>query len=222
MPRSFWGEAVASAEYLSIGFPLIIRVTCALCEAVGDIFVPNSVTEALEDPKCKEAMNEEMRALQKNVTWELVSLPHGKKIVGSRWIYTMKLKANGSVERYKARLVVNGYSQRYRIDYEETFGPVAKINTIRVLLSLATNLDWPLHQFDVKNAFLYGNLEEEVYMDLPPGCNSALDKKNQVCKLRKSFNGLKQSPRAWFDRFTKSTKNFGYTQSNSDHTLFLI
>ncbi|CAL8988819.1 unnamed protein product [Prunus brigantina] len=207
---------------------LLLRKSFRLSESrvhyvkqLANISVPNSVIEALEDPKWKEAMNEEMRALQKNVTWELVPLPHGKKTVGRRWIYTVKLKADGSVERYKARLVAKGYTHRYRIDYKETFAPVAKINTIRVLLSLTANLDWPLHQFDVKNAFLHGDLEEEVYMDLPPGCNSAPDKKNKVCKLRKSLYGLKQSPRTWFGRFTKSMKNFGYTQSNSDHTLFL-
>ncbi|CAL8996419.1 unnamed protein product [Prunus brigantina] len=166
-------------------------------------------------------MNEEMRALQKNGTWELVPLPHGKKTVGCRWIYTVKLKADGSVERYKARLVAKGYTQRYGIDYQETFAPLAKIKTIRILLSLAANLDWALHQFDVKNAFLHGDLEEEVYMDLPPGCNFTRDKGNQVCKLKKSLYGLKQSPRAWFGRFTKSMKFFGYTQSNADHTLFL-
>ncbi|CAL9004267.1 unnamed protein product, partial [Prunus brigantina] len=142
---------------------------------LAEIPVPNSVTEALEDKKWKEAMNEEMRALQKNGTWELVPLPHGKKTVGCRWIYTVKLKADGSVERYKARLVAKGYTQRYGIDYQETFAPVAKIKTIRILLSIAANLDWP----------------------------------------------LKQSPRAWFGRFTKSMKVFGYTQSNADHTLFL-
>ena len=108
---------------------------------LADIPVPNSVTEALEDPKWKEAMNEEMRALQKNGTWELVPLPHGKKTVGCRWIYTVKLKADGSIERYKARLVAKGYTQRYGIDYQETFALVAKIKTIRVLLSLAANLD---------------------------------------------------------------------------------
>ncbi|CAL8150989.1 unnamed protein product [Prunus armeniaca] len=98
-------------------------------------------------------MNEEMRALQKNGTWELVSLPHGKKTVGCRWIYTVKLKANESIEKYKTRLVAKGYTQRYRID-QETFALVAKIKTIRVLLSLAANLDWPLHQFDVKKCIL--------------------------------------------------------------------
>ncbi|CAL2253949.1 unnamed protein product [Prunus armeniaca] len=120
---------------------------------LADITVPNSVTEALEDSKWKEAMNEEMRALQKNGTWELVSLPHGKKTVGCRWIYTVKLKANESIEKHKTRLVAKGYTQRYRID-QETFALVAKIKTIRVLLSLAANLDWPLHQFDVKKCIL--------------------------------------------------------------------
>ena len=88
-------------------------------------------------------------------------------------------------------------------------------------MSLAANLDWPLHQFDVKNAFLHGDLEEEVYMDLPRGCNLARDKESQVCKLIKSLYGLKHSPRAWCSRFTKSMKNFRYIQSNADHTLFL-
>ncbi|CAL8075673.1 unnamed protein product [Prunus armeniaca] len=108
---------------------------------LADIPIPISVTEALNDSKWKEAMNEEMRALQKNGTWELVSLPHGKKTVECRWIYIVKLKADGSIERYKARLVAKGYTKRYGINYQETFAPVAKIKTIRVLLSLAANLD---------------------------------------------------------------------------------
>ncbi|RVX14259.1 putative mitochondrial protein [Vitis vinifera] len=103
--------------------------------------IPNSVQEALVDPGWKAAMNEEMKSLQKNETWELVKCPPGKKPVGCRWIYTMKYKAYGSIERFKARLVAKGYTQTYEIDYTETFAPVAKINTVRVLLSLATNLD---------------------------------------------------------------------------------
>ncbi|WKA00244.1 hypothetical protein VitviT2T_018623 [Vitis vinifera] len=166
-------------------------------------------------------MNEEMKSLQKNETWELVECPLGKKPVGCRWIYTVKYKADGSIERFKARLVAKGYTQTYGIDYTETFAPIAKINTIRVLLSLAANLDWSLQQFDVKNAFLHGELSEEVYMDLPPGCMVSEKQCQKVCKLKKSLYGLKQSPRAWFGRFTKSMRAFGYRQSNSDHTLFL-
>ena len=98
---------------------------------------------------------------------------------------------------------------------------VAKINTVRVLLSLAANLDWPLQQFDVKNAFLHGELFEEVYMDLPLRCIIPKVHCRKVCKLKKSLYGLKQSPSAWFGRFTKSMRSFDYHQSNSDHTLFL-
>jgi len=159
--------------------------------------------------------------LLKNKTWELVECPPGKRPVGCRWIFTIKYKANGTIERFKARLVAKGYTQTYRIDYTETFAPVAKINTVQVLLSLAANLDWPLQQFDVKNAFLHGEMSEEVYMDLPPGCMIPEIHSQKVCRLKKSLYGLKQSPRAWFGRFTKSMIDFGYHQSNSDHTLFL-
>ena len=104
------------------------------------------------------------------------------------------------------------------MDYQETFAPVAKLNTVRILLSLAANQDWPLLQFDVKNAFLHGEILEEIYMDSPPGMTDSIGMK--VCKLKKALYGLKQSPRVWFGCFTKSMKVFGYRASNSDHTLF--
>ena len=162
-----------------------------------------------------------MKWLQKNETWELVECTLGKKPIGCRWIYTVKYKANGSIKWFKARLVAKGYIQTYGIDYTETFALVAKINTIRVLLSLAANLDWPLQQFDVKNAFLHSKLSEEVYMDLPLGCMVSKKQCQKVCKLKKSLYGLKWSPRAWFGRFTRSMRAFSYHKSNSDHTLFL-
>ena len=116
--------------------------------------------------------------------------------------------------------MAKGFTQTCGIDYQETFAPVTKMNTIRVLLSLAVNLDWNLHQFDVKNAFLNGDLEEEVYMEIPPGLKQ-LSGGKQVCRLLKSLYGLKQSPRAWFDRFTKAVKEQGYLQGQLDHTLFI-
>uniref|UniRef100_A0A2N9FMB1 Protein kinase domain-containing protein n=1 Tax=Fagus sylvatica TaxID=28930 RepID=A0A2N9FMB1_FAGSY len=126
---------------------------------LSSVSTPDNLQNALGNPKWKSAMVEEMEALQKNSTWDLVELPEGKK---------------------------TGYTQTYGIDYHETFAPVAKINTIRVLLSLAANLDWPLQQFDVKNAFLHGELEEEVYMDLPPGFTTASD----VGKVARSRHGI--------------------------------
>lgn len=125
------------------------------------------------------------------------------------------------IERFKARLVDKGYTQTYGIDYTKTFVPVAKINIVRVLLSLAANFDWPLQQFDVKNAFLHGELSEEVYMDYPRGYGIPRSHDHKVCRLKKSLYGLKQSPRVWFEKFIKCMKAFGYSQSNTDHTLFL-
>ncbi|KAJ9535774.1 hypothetical protein OSB04_un001074 [Centaurea solstitialis] len=222
-------EKKAASSSLQQRYPMSNYVSVQNLSDTNKVFVnqlsvvaiPNSVQEALADPKWKNAMNEEMSSLQKNATWDLTDLPPGKRTVGCRWIYTVKYKADGSIERYKARLVAKGYTQTHGIDYTETFAPVAKINTVRVLLSLAANLDWPLRQFDVKNAFLHGDLSEEVYMDPPPGCVMTENQKNKVCKLKKSLYGLKQSPRAWFGRFTKAMKSFGFNQSNADHTLFL-
>jgi hypothetical protein len=138
-------------------------------------------------------MNVEMEALEKNKTWELVELPAGKKPVGCKWVYTVKYRADGSVERYKARLVAKGYTQRYGVDYIETFAPIAKLNTVRVLLSLVANFGWDLQEFDVKNAFLHGDLKEEIYMEIPPGYGKGVTD-HTVCRLKKTLYGLKQSP----------------------------
>ena len=133
---------------------------------IDSIKIPTSVQEALKDENWIRAMNEEMSALERNETWEIVERPKDKKAVGCRWIYTVKYKSDGTLDRYKARLVAKGYTQTYGIDYEETFAPVAKMNTVRIILSLAAHFGWAMHQFDVKNAFLHGSLEEEVYMEI--------------------------------------------------------
>ncbi|KAE8721931.1 pentatricopeptide repeat-containing protein [Hibiscus syriacus] len=133
----------------------------AFTASINTVKIPRNVTEAFQSPEWKKAVEEEIKALQKNKTWSLTDLPKGKRAVGCRWIFTVKYHSDGSVERYKARLVAKGFSQSYGIDYQETSAPVAKLNTIRILLSVAVTMDWKLHQLDIKNAFLNGNLEEE-------------------------------------------------------------
>jgi len=187
---------------------------------INTIPIPKTLHEALSNEKWKTAMREEMNALERNQTWEIVELPKEKKPVGCKWVYTLKYKADGSLERYKARLVAKGYTQTFGIDYQETFAPVAKMNTIRILFSLSANLGWCRQQYDVKNAFLHRELEEEVFMDPPPRFSHSL-LPNQVCRLKKALYGLKQSPRAWFERFTQAMVSMGYQQSQGDHTLFI-
>jgi hypothetical protein len=126
---------------------------------------------------------------------------------------------DGKVKRYKARLVAKGYSQTYGVDYDGTFAPVAKMNTIRALISIAANNKWKLFQMDVKNAFLHGDLHEEVYMEIPPKI-STQETKGKVCRLKKSLYGIKQSPRSWFGRFRNEICNVVFKQSNTDHTMF--
>ena len=183
------------------------------------VSTPTDWRVAQQDPKWCAAMREELEALRKNQTWELTDLPEGKRAVGCKWVFTIKQNPEGKIERYKARLVARGYSQVYGIDYDETFAPVAKMNTVRILISCAANFGWPLYQLDVKNAFLHGDLQEEVYMEVPPGM-AAAGNGGKVCKLKKALYGLKQSPRAWLDRFRKVVCGMGYGQCNGDHTVF--
>ncbi|PKU79659.1 Retrovirus-related Pol polyprotein from transposon TNT 1-94 [Dendrobium catenatum] len=187
--------------------------------SLEDIRIPKDVFEALSDKNWRNAMKDEMQALEKNETWEIVNLPIGKKSVGCKWVFSVKYKADGTLERYKARLVAKGFTQTYGIDYQETFAPVAKMNTVRILLSLAAKYNWHLEQLDVKNAFLHGDLEEEIFMEIPPGFKGKSEG-NKVCKLKKALYGLKQSPRAWFGKFSKFMLLNGYQQSQGDHTLF--
>ncbi|KAJ9550333.1 hypothetical protein OSB04_014378 [Centaurea solstitialis] len=160
---------------------------------------PESYREAISDPLWQNAMAEELTALYQTHTWDLVLLPFGKHAIGSRWVFKIKTRSDGSVERYKARLVAKGYSQQYGMDYDETFAPVAKMTTVRTLIAVASIRQWKICQMDVKNAFLNGDLHEEVYMTPPPG---VAHKPGEVCRLRKALYGLKQAPRAWFEKFS--------------------
>jgi len=164
-------------------------------------------------------MIEEMNALDDSGTWTLVHLPAGKKAIGCKWVFAVKVNPDGTVARLKARLVAKGYAQTYGVDYSDTFSPVAKLTSVRLFISMAATYNWPLHQLDIKNAFLHGDLEEEVYMEQPPGF-VAQGEFGRVCRLRKSLYGLKQSPRAWFGKFSQAVEKFGMMKSKSDHSVF--
>jgi len=144
-------------------------------------------------------MDGEMAALDANATWELVALPKDKKAIGCKWVHKIKHNIDGSMNRYKARLVTKGYAQTYGIDYEETYNPIAKMTTVRVIIAMATTKGWSLHQMDVNNVFLHGDLQEEVYMEQPP-CYMDQTHPNLVCRLKKALYSLKQTPRAWSNK----------------------
>lgn len=139
--------------------------------------------------------------MQRCGTWNLVPYHSGMNLLPNKWVFKIKRRANGSIERHKARLVANGFHQKPWINYKETFTIVVKHITIRLVLSLAVSKIWLVRQLDVQNAFLHGYLNEDVYMRQPPGF---IDKQypNHVCKLQRSLYGLKQAPRAWFQRFS--------------------
>jgi hypothetical protein len=161
----------------------------------------------------KTAMKEELNSLIKNETWELVPCPSQRSVIKNKWVFRTKYKADGSLDKFKARLVAKGYSQKEGIDFTETFAPVVRYDTVRVLLSVAAALDLEMTQFDIKTAFLYGNLDEEIFMEEPEGFetsrNGAL-----VCKLKKSLYGWKQAPRQWNHKFNEFLLSFKPTYSD--------
>jgi len=184
---------------------------------------PVSVAEARSSPEklqWEKAMESEMKSLHLNGVWELVELPSSRKVVGSKWVFKRKVDANGSVERYKARLVAQGCMQRVGLDYEETFSPVVRFESVRCLLALGAHYKLHLHQMDVSTAFLHGELNEEVYMRQPEGFVKN-GQENLVCRLKRSIYGLKQSPRCWNYALDKQLKELGFKQTASDPCLYV-
>ncbi|KAJ0587330.1 putative RNA-directed DNA polymerase [Helianthus annuus] len=180
---------------------------------------PRNFNQAVQDEKWKEAMVKEIWNLEGNGTWTLENLPEGKRSIDSKWVYKIKYKPNGEVERYKARLVAKGFTQMEGVDYHDTFAPVAKIVTVRTLLVVAVKRNWTIHQLDVNNAFLHGDRHEEVYMKIPQGFSK--EGETKVCRLRKSLYGLKQASRNWYHKFTTFLLGLGFKQSKADHSLFI-
>jgi len=160
---------------------------------------PICFEDAVKNEKWRTAMDVEMEAIKRNGMWELMELPAGGKKVGVKWVYKTKLNENGAVDKYKARLVVKGYSQQYGVDYIEVFAPVAYMETIRLVVALAAQRGWTIYQLDVKSAFLYGELNEEVFVEQPCGYVQK-GHEHKVYKLKKALYGLKQAPCAWYSR----------------------
>ncbi|CAJ2647961.1 unnamed protein product [Trifolium pratense] len=182
--------------------------------------IPKNPKLALSDPNWKSAMQSEFDALIRNKTWDLVPRPCDANLIRCMWIFRHKKNSDGSFERYKARLVGDGRSQVAGVDCDETFSPVVKPATIRIVLTIALSKSWPIHQLDVQNAFLHGDLHETVYMHQPLGFRDH-QHPNYVCRLKKSLYGLKQAPRAWYQRFADYVATIGFHHSTSDHSLFI-
>ncbi|GJR05272.1 retrovirus-related pol polyprotein from transposon TNT 1-94 [Tanacetum coccineum] len=180
---------------------------------------PKNVNEALGDESWIVAMQEELNQFVANDVWELVPQPRNMTIIGTKWVFRNKLDENGIVSRNKARLVAQGYNQQEGIDYDETYAPVARLESIRILLAYACALDFKLFQMDVKSAFLNGFINEEVYVAQPPGFID-FEKPDHVYKLKKALYGLKQAPKAWYDRLKAFLIKHEYKMGMVDNTLF--
>nr|GEW20391.1 ribonuclease H-like domain-containing protein [Tanacetum cinerariifolium] len=180
---------------------------------------PTCYEEAILDNNWIGAMNAEIEVLNENHTWKITNLPPNRKAIGNKWIYKIKYKSSGDIDRYMARLVVKGFNKKEGIDFDETFSPVVKMSTVKCVIALSVTNNWHLFQLDVNNAFLYGDLDEDIYTTIPKGFASK-DNKNKVCKLVKSLYGLNQDPRKYNEKLVSVLKENGFVQSNNDHTLF--
>ena len=165
-------------------------------------------------------MIEEYQSIMKNDVWDVVPTPEGKSVITSKWIYKIKHAADGSIEKYKERFVARGLiSQKEGIDYEETFAPVAKYTSIRLVLSLDAVMKWKIHQMDVKTDFLNGVVEEEVYVEQPLSFETR-DRESHVCILKKALYGLKQAPGTWSRRIDTFLTSLGFTKSEVDSNIY--
>ena len=183
---------------------------------------PQTVKEALnclEKEQWEAAMQKEMDSIYTNGVWDLVELPANRTPVGNKWVFKKKTKADGSIERYKARLVAQGFSQKQGLDYDETFSPVIRFESFRSLIAVAVQKRLKLHQLDITAAFLNGHLEEKVFMKQPEGF-VVEGKEDLVCKLKMSLYGLKQSPRCWNFTLDAHLKGMGFVQSTNDPCIY--
>ncbi|KAM0982243.1 hypothetical protein ACFX2A_015487 [Malus domestica] len=219
LQRKDYSAYYASASNTSVDNDVMFCGFTAILD-IHDSLEPSHYKQAVLSEDWRNAMKEEFVSLQKQGTWELVPPPVDRNVIGSKWVYKIKKDQDGKVSRYKARLVTQGYSQEQGLDYDETFSPVVRHTTVRLVLSLAAMQGWELRHLDVKNAFLHGELQEEVFMKQPQGFQDP-QHPNHVCKLLKSLYGLKQAPRAWNAKFTSYLPSLDFQSSHSDPSLFV-
>lgn len=167
----------------------------------------------------RDACEEEITSIKKNKTWTLVDLPYGCKAIGLKWVFRIKRNADGSIKKFKARLVAKGYVQRHGIDFDEVFAPVARIETVRVIIALAASNGWEIHHLDVKTAFLHGDLNEEVYVTQPEGFK-VKGNEDKVYRLHKALYGLRQAPRAWNVKLKSILKELNFAKCSKEPSLF--
>ena len=173
--------------------------------ALASLREPQNFSEASSNHLWQQAKKEELDALHKTGTWDLIDLPSEKSAISCKWVYKIKTRSDDTIDRYKARLVAKDFTQEYVIDYEETFAPVAQLSSVRTLIAISAACKWPIFHMDVKNAFLNAELSEEVNIKLPPGYSHPPGFPHIVCQLRRAHYGLKQAPRAWFAKFSSTT-----------------
>nr|KYP70533.1 Retrovirus-related Pol polyprotein from transposon TNT 1-94 [Cajanus cajan] len=188
------------------------RCNISVCE-------PADYEEAKKSPNWRAAMKE-LSMIEKNQTWILVEKPQGRKVIGVKWVYRTKLNADGSINKHKARLVVKGYAQIFGVDYSDTFAPVARLDTIRLLLAIAAQRNWKVYQLDVKSSFLNGFWLEEIYVEQPQGFVKEAEE-DKVYLLKKALYGLKQAPRSWYSRIDDHLLNLGFVKSLAESTLYV-
>ncbi|GKB05437.1 putative ribonuclease H-like domain-containing protein, partial [Tanacetum coccineum] len=181
---------------------------------------PKTISQALKDESWVEAMQEELLQFKLQQVWILVDLPYGKKVIGTKWVFRNKRDERSIVVKNKARLVAQGFRQEEGIDYDEVFAPVARIEAIRLFLAFASYMGFTVYQMDVKSAFLYGTIEEEVYVHQPPGFIDPAHP-NKVYKVIKALYGLHQAPRAWYETLSSFLMENGFRRGTIDKTLFI-
>jgi histone deacetylase 1/2 len=193
----------------------------ATLNEVDKYAIPVTIEEALNGPYAQfwlQAILEELASLQQNGTWVLVPRTAGMKVLPCKWVFTIKTDADGRPTRFKARLVAGGHRQVEGIDYEETYAPVSRHTTLRTFLSVAARRRWKVHQVDIKTAFLYGDIDTEVYMMQPPGF---VDGTNLVCLLKKCLYGLKQAPKRWYEKLMESLVKLGFEPVAADRSFWV-